>query len=229
MSVKNIVSKLSTPEKIELYNCLYTDLAGKGIDGDTELAHVNVEEMQVLRDMGGSGTVNPHTGLIQFGGGSGGGSPAPAPSQSTIQKETIPDELKPFVTDVLEKSKALQERREEEGYVPFEGPRIARFTPEQEQAFAGVQTLQGASQPYFRTAEALTASSALAPTATKFVPVVFTVKAPFPMAVLLFAVVFASNAKAPTAVFEAPVVLSCKADFPIPVLKLAVVLSLNAS
>ena len=165
MSVKNIVSKLSTPEKIELYNCLYTDLAGKGIDGDTELAHVNVEEMQVLRDMGGSGTVNPHTGLIQFGGGSGGGSPAPAPSQSTIQKETIPDELKPFVTDVLEKSKALQERREEEGYVPFEGPRIARFTPEQEQAFAGVQTLQGASQPYFRTAEALTASSALAPNA----------------------------------------------------------------
>ena len=70
MSVKNIVSKLSTPEKIELYNCLYVDLAGKGIDGDTELAHVNVEEMQVLRDMGGSGTINPHTGLIQLGGGS---------------------------------------------------------------------------------------------------------------------------------------------------------------
>jgi hypothetical protein len=165
MSVKNIVSKLSTPEKIELYNCLYVDLAGKGIDGDTELAHVNVEEMQVLRDMGGSGTINPHTGLIQFGGGSGGGSPAPAPSQSTVTKETIPDELKPFVTDVLEKAQALQERREEEGYVPFAGPRIARFAPEQEQAFAGVQALQGASQPYFRTAEALTASSALAPNA----------------------------------------------------------------
>jgi len=165
MSVKNIVSKLSTTEKIELYNCLYADLSGEGIGGDTELAHVNTEEMQVLRDMGGSGTVNPNTGLIQFMGGSpGGGGSAPAPSQSTIQKETIPDELKPFVTDVLEKSKALQERREEEGYVPFEGPRIASFSPEQEQAFAGVQNLQGASQPYFRTAEALTASSALAPT-----------------------------------------------------------------
>jgi hypothetical protein len=165
MSVKNIVSKLSTPEKIELYNCLYVDLAGKGIDGDTELAHVNVEEMQVLRDMGGSGTINPHTGLIQFGGGSGGGSPAPAPSQSTVTKETIPEELKPYVTDVLEKAQALQERREEEGYVPFSGPRIAKFSPEQEQAFAGVQDLQGASQPYFRTAEALTASSAFAPNA----------------------------------------------------------------
>jgi len=165
MSVKNIVSKLSTTEKIELYNCLYTDLSGEGIGGDTELAHVNTEEMQVLRDMGGSGTINPNTGLIQFMGGSPGGGSAPAPSQSTIQKETIPDELKPFVTDILEKSKALSERREEEGYVPFAGPRIASFSPEQEQAFAGVQNLQGASQPYFRTAEALTASSALAPNA----------------------------------------------------------------
>ena len=163
MSVKNIVSKLSTPEKIELYNCLYTDLAGKGIGGDTELAHVNTEEMKVLRDMGGSGTVNPNTGLIQFMGGSPGGSPAPAPSSTVQTKETIPEELKPYVTDVLEKAQALQERREEEGYVPFAGPRIARFAPEQEQAFAGVQALQGASQPYFRTAEALTASSALAP------------------------------------------------------------------
>jgi len=87
MSVKNIVSKLSTPEKIELYNCLYTDLAGKGIGGDTELAHVNTEEMKVLRDMGGSGTVNPNTGLIQFMGGSPGGSPAPAPSQSPLPKK----------------------------------------------------------------------------------------------------------------------------------------------
>jgi len=167
MSVKNIVSKLSTTEKIELYNCLYTDLSGEGIGGDTELAHVNIEEMQVLRDMGGSGTVNPNTGLIQFMGGSpggGGGGPAPASNTQTV-KETIPDELKPFVTDVLEKSKALQERREEEGYVPFEGPRIAAFSPEQEQAFAGVKAIQGASQPYFRTAEALTASSALAPNA----------------------------------------------------------------
>ncbi len=165
MSVKNIVSKLSTTEKIELYNCLYTDLSGEGIGGDTELAHVNIEEMQVLRDMGGSGTVNPNTGLIQFMGGSpggGGGGPAPSSNTQTV-KETIPDELKPFVTDVLEKSKALQERREEEGYVPFDGPRIAAFSPEQEQAFAGVKAIQGASQPYFRTAEALTASSALAP------------------------------------------------------------------
>jgi len=115
--------------------------------------------------MGGSGTVNPNTGLIQFMGGSPGGSPAPAPTQSTVTKETIPEELKPYVTDVLEKAQALQERREEEGYVPFSGPRIAKFSPEQEQAFAGVQAIQGASQPYFRTAEALTASSALAPNA----------------------------------------------------------------
>ena len=65
--VKNI-DNLSIAEKISLYNCLYEDLAGKGTEGDTELAHVNKDEMAVLRSMGGSGTINPETNLIQFGG-----------------------------------------------------------------------------------------------------------------------------------------------------------------
>ena len=134
-----MINNLSIAEKIELYNCLYEDLAGKGIDGDTQLAHVNVEEMAVLRAMGGSGTINPHTNLIQFGGG-GAPSPPPAPAQQTVtQQATIPDELKPFVTDVLEKAQAIQERREEEGYVPFSGPRIAEFSPEQTQAFEQIK------------------------------------------------------------------------------------------
>ena len=75
------IDSLSVTEKISLYNCLYKDLAGKGIDGDTELAHVNKEEMEVLRSMGGSGTINPHTNLIQFGGG---GRSSPPPTQTTI-------------------------------------------------------------------------------------------------------------------------------------------------
>ena len=164
MDLKNFVTGLTIADKIYLYNTLYKDLACEGIDGDTELAHVNVQEMSVLRAMGGSGTINPNTNLLQFGGG---GSPPPPPpaTQTVTQQATIPDELKPFITDILEKSKAIQERREEEGYVPFQGPRIADFTEEQQTAFEGIQGLQGAGQPFFDRSTALTEASAQAPTA----------------------------------------------------------------
>ena len=39
---------------------------GKG--EDTILAHINPLEAMILKDMGGSGTINPKTGLPQFGG-----------------------------------------------------------------------------------------------------------------------------------------------------------------
>jgi hypothetical protein len=51
----------------------------------------------------------------------------------------------------------------EEGYVPFEGPRIAEFTPDQQEAFTGVRSLVGTGQQYFDPATRLTAASALAP------------------------------------------------------------------
>ena len=44
-------------------------LAARGRGGDTMLAHVNPMEAEMLRRMGGSGTVNPHTGLREFKGG----------------------------------------------------------------------------------------------------------------------------------------------------------------
>jgi len=163
MDLNKLVSELTIADKICLYNTLYEDLACKGIDGDTELAHVNKQEMAVLRAMGGSGTINPNTNLVQFGGG-GSPPPPPAASSTVTQQATIPDELKPFVTDILEKSQAIQQRREDEGYVPFDGPRIADFSEEQEQAFTGLQEQVGAGQPFFDIASGLTASSAQAPT-----------------------------------------------------------------
>lgn len=39
----------------------------KGTNGDTILAHINPQEAEMLKKNGGSGTVNPHTGLMQFG------------------------------------------------------------------------------------------------------------------------------------------------------------------
>ena len=44
-------------------------LAGMGRNGDTELAHVNPEESKVLKSMGGSGSINPKTGLREYAGG----------------------------------------------------------------------------------------------------------------------------------------------------------------
>jgi hypothetical protein len=44
-------------------------LAAQGRGGDTMLAHINPREAEVLRRMGGSGTINPNTGLHEFKGG----------------------------------------------------------------------------------------------------------------------------------------------------------------
>ena len=98
-----------------------------------------------------------------------GGSPPPPPPavQTQVQQATIPAELRPFITDILEESQAVKDRRMEEGYVPFEGPRIAEFTPDQQEAFTGVRSLVGTGQQYFDPATRLTAASALAPTRTE--------------------------------------------------------------
>ena len=42
------------------------DLASKGRGGDTMLAHINSEEARLLKEHGGSGTINPNTGLPEF-------------------------------------------------------------------------------------------------------------------------------------------------------------------
>lgn len=42
-------------------------LASEGRGGDTELVHVNKAEERMLKSMGGSGTVNPKTGLREYG------------------------------------------------------------------------------------------------------------------------------------------------------------------
>jgi hypothetical protein len=49
-------------------------LAGMGRNGDTILAHINPQEAKVLKALGGSGTTNKRTGLMQFDiGGDGHG------------------------------------------------------------------------------------------------------------------------------------------------------------
>jgi hypothetical protein len=74
--IQEVKNKLTTQQKVELFKYLYKEIAGKGIGGDTELAHINTFESRLLRMVGGAGTINPETGLKQyFGGGGGGGAP----------------------------------------------------------------------------------------------------------------------------------------------------------
>jgi hypothetical protein len=61
--------KLNIQEKIKLFKELYKDISSKGVNGDTELAHINPFEKKLLIKHGGSGTINIETGLPQYFGG----------------------------------------------------------------------------------------------------------------------------------------------------------------
>tara|TARA_Y100000361_G_scaffold140126_1_gene143889 strand:+ start:8515 stop:10311 length:1797 start_codon:yes stop_codon:yes gene_type:complete len=140
-----VLSDFSSVEKVLLYNFLYEELSGKGICGDTELAHVNKHEMAVLRSMGGVGTINENTKCVQFFG-----SPPPPPPVQTVSRQTseIPEELKPYVKEVLSEAQDIYRTRKEEGYVPYTGQEIAEFSPEQERAFDLTSQAVGQTQAF---------------------------------------------------------------------------------
>ena len=134
---KIVLDKLTIKQKIKLFNQLYNDIADCGINGDTELAHVNKYEAAVLRAMGGSGTVNKCTNLVQYFGG-GGGSPPPPPASEQVVKQVsdLPEYAKPYVERLF----ARAEEAYQEPYVPYTGQRLAEVTPEQRVAFSGLES-----------------------------------------------------------------------------------------
>ncbi len=152
--------------KVWLLDRLTCDIAAQGEDGDTELAHINSYEAKLLRSVGGSGTINKTTGLRQYGGGgSRGGGGGGGTTTQTVTKEEFPPEIRPYITDILERAQAQEEARQETGYPVYPGPRIAQFTPEERAAQAGIVSLVGASQPSFDIARGLTAAAAMEDTA----------------------------------------------------------------
>ncbi len=147
--------------KVWLLDRLACDIANQGEDGDTELAHINSYEAKLLRSVGGSGTLNSKTGLKQYGGGGSKSAPAPASTSTVVEKAEFPPELRPFITDILEKAQAQETARLAAGYPVYPGPRIAQFTPEEKAAQAGIVSLVGSQEPTFDIAKGLTAASAL--------------------------------------------------------------------
>jgi len=93
--------------KIWLFKQLYKSIAKHGREGDTELAHVNSYEVELLRLVGGSGTINPATGLREFKGGGGG--------TQTTSSELDPI-VKPFVEYGLQEAKGLYQQAGPEYY-----------------------------------------------------------------------------------------------------------------
>jgi hypothetical protein len=85
---------------------------------------------------------------------------APTVSGQPIQVSEIPAELKPYYKDILGKAQALYDKRVKEGFQAYQGPTLAKVTPEQEQAYTGIAGLQGMSAPKFQEAEQLTREGA---------------------------------------------------------------------
>ena len=85
--------------KVWLLQKLLANISKHGIEGDVHLAHINKFEDRLLKYMGGEGSINPKTGLIQYKGGGGGG------SQTT--SNTLDPNIVPYVTDALQKQQAL--------------------------------------------------------------------------------------------------------------------------
>ena len=85
--------------KVWLLKLLYQDIASLGDGGDTELAHINKKESELLISIGGSGTLNAITGLREYKGGGGGG--------TSETKQSIDPAILPYITYGLEEAQDL--------------------------------------------------------------------------------------------------------------------------
>ena len=151
--IKMFLDALSVRDKVEVLKELYKDIAGLGVEGDTELAHINTFEAKLLVKHGGSGTLHPVTGLPQYKGG-GGGTPQ-ATFQNTNQFSRIPDEVAPFASDVLTEAQDYYRMIMDQGYDPYTGAVTAPFTGEQTEAQAGLAALGRGAQGTALQQEAL--------------------------------------------------------------------------
>lgn len=79
----------------------------------------------------------------------------PVPTTSTkSQVSKLPEEVAPFVSEVLEESQRLYGEGRAAGYQPFPGEVIAPRTPEEEAAISGLRSLIGTQDPYRAESEA---------------------------------------------------------------------------
>lgn len=139
-NVKVFLDNLSITDKVDILKELYKDISGLGIDGDTQLAHINSSEADLLRSVGGAGTLHMTTGLPQYKGG--GGEPTAAYQQQN-QSSRLSEEAAPFARDVLTEAQDYYRGIVNQGYDPYTGAITAPQTQEQIDAQAGIKGLAG--------------------------------------------------------------------------------------
>ena len=157
----NLLKLLPTSLKLWLLKHLYTDIAAKGRMGDTTLAHINTEEAALLKAQGGSGTVNPATGLFEYGKGGGG---APPPTESKSYSSDLPEYAQPFYEELMKQTGKEIYQTDSAGKVTgvkanpaYSGDRLAGFTDDQTTVQAGIRGLN--ARPEFE--ESITSTDTL--------------------------------------------------------------------
>ena len=88
--------------KVWLLKKLLNDVAKQGIEGDTKLAHINEWEDRLLKSVGGEGSINSKTGLVQYKGGGGG---------SSQTSNNLDPNVVPYVKDALSEQQKIIPRR----------------------------------------------------------------------------------------------------------------------
>ena len=83
--------------KVWLLKKLLNDVSKHGHEGDVYLAHINKFEDKLLKAVGGEGSINPDTGLVQYKGGGG---------SSQTSNELDPNVV-PYVKDALSEQQRL--------------------------------------------------------------------------------------------------------------------------
>jgi hypothetical protein len=149
----NVLKLLPNKFKVWALKNLYSDIASKGDEGDTALAHVNSFEVALLRAVGGSGTINAKTGLLEF---KGGGSSKPAETKSVTTN--LPEYAQPYYQELMKQAGKQTYTTDASGavtgvqeYTPYEGTRVAGFTDQQEALRSQLGGMQTPSQ--FGTAQ----------------------------------------------------------------------------
>lgn len=128
--------------KVWLLKRLLDDVAKHGIEGDTKLAHINDWEDKLLKAVGGEGSINPYTNLVQYKGGGGGS------SQTTNELDPA---IRPYVVDALQEQKNLYNQGAPQyyggqTYLDPNAQQQSAMTSIANQAQAGSPELQQANQ-----------------------------------------------------------------------------------
>ena len=157
----NLLKLLPTSLKLWLLKHLYTDIAAKGRMGDTTLAHINTEEAALLKAQGGSGTVNPATGLFEYGKGGGGSAPPP---DTKSYSSDLPEYAQPFYEELMKQTGKEVYNTDSSGKVigvksnpAYTGDRLSGFNVDQTNVQAGIRGLE--ARPEFE--ESITSTDTL--------------------------------------------------------------------